>query len=442
MQDLFTENAPPAPLAHLLRPTRIEDIAGQSHLLGEGKPLNLLLKAGTPRSIVLWGPAGTGKTTIATLVANHWNAEFKELSAVQDGTKEFKEAFDWAVQVRKLHGKAAVIFIDEFHRCNRAVQDLFLPGMERGTFTVIAATTESPNHAITGAFLSRARVFRLSPLSDQDLDNIVTKALNALDNKVSFLPEARVALISRSQGDARSLIDGVAQVTEGAAVSGISVISEEYLDSVTGDTLIKFGKQETYFYDTISALHKSVRGSDPDAALYWLARMLRGGADPMYLWRRLLVIASEDIGLADSNAINVVASATAAFERVGLPEGGIILAHAVNYLALAPKSNHSYKAWRAVNAYLDRNPHGEVPSHLEDAAKNYRYPHNEPGAFAPGQAYLPESVGREFWLMPEKHTDIAPQKAYSLLKEAQPPLMTLAEVTERLELYRRANFGN
>lgn len=433
--DLFSVEAP-QPLAASLRPQRLEDVLGQSHLIAPGKPLHSAYTQKTPHSFILWGPPGVGKTTLALMAGLYFDLPVISLNAVNAGAKDVRDALDQARQTIRLHQKQAIIFLDEIHRLSRANQDALLGDLERGMFFLIGATTESPTHELTSALLSRARVYRLSPLSDADIEPILVKATSKLKSPISFTSEARRALISRSQGDARALLNNVEIILASAQAQGVTEVDEPYLDGVTGDTVQRFGKFNSDFYSTISALHKSIRGSDPDAALYWLARMLRGGADPLYVGRRLMVMASEDIGLADPRAVAIASAAVTAFKGVGMPEGGIIYANLVCYLALAPKSNDAYMAWNRVNKYLDGNPAGEVPLHLEDGGPGYRYSHQEPGAISPGQQYLPDTVGKEFWLWPDVHRPLQEKAAYAARRQDVPPLSTRTEHINQLARLR------
>lgn len=400
MQDLFDE-APPEPLAQELRPQSLEDILGQQHLVAPGKPLHSAYTQGHRQSFLLWGPPGVGKTSLALMAGKYFGMDLIELSGVSTGAKEIKETLEQIHQMWRLHKKPVLLFIDEIHRLTRPNQDLLLPGLEKGAFYLVAATTEAPQVELSSALLSRIRVYALKPLQEQDLEPVLQKAYRSLGSQIHLTQDAKKALLSRSQGDARSLITNLEIVLAAAASDSRTEVDEEYLNGVSGDTVQRFGKFNSDFYHTISAFQKSIRGSNADGALYWMARMLRGGTEPKYLARRMMVIASEDIGLADPQAIVMASQATVAVEKVGMPECGIILAEIACYLALAPKSNASYKAWRAVNKFLDKNPVGEVPPHLQDTAVGYRYSHSEPGSFSAGQSFLPEELGTEFWLSPD-----------------------------------------
>ena len=387
-----------APLAERLRPRTLAEVIGQRHLLAPGKPLAAAFSAGRLHSMILWGPPGVGKTTLARLVAGAFEAEFIVISAVLGGVKDIREAVDRASTARRA-GRASIVFVDEVHRFNKAQQDAFLPHVESGLFTFIGATTENPSFEVNSALLSRATVHVLKPLAAPELAELLERARAAL-----ALPPAtdaaRDRLIGYADGDARRLLNAVENL---AAVAGVaSEIDEPLLERALGEQLRRYDKGGEQFYDTISALHKSVRGSDPDAALYWLVRMLDGGVDPRYVARRVLRMASEDIGLADPRALRMALDATEVYERLGSPEGELALAQAVVFLAAAPKSNAVYTAWNEVRAFVAADGTRPVPLHLRNAptklmqqldyGRGYRYAHDEAEGFAAGASYFPEGM--------------------------------------------------
>ncbi len=398
-----------APLAERLRPTNLDEVIGQQHLLGPGKPLRVAFESGEPHSMILWGPPGVGKTTLARLMAQGFNAEFIALSAVLSGVKDIREAVDRAQLLQATSGRRTILFVDEVHRFNKSQQDAFLPHVESGLFTFIGATTENPSFEVNSALLSRAAVYVLKSLSEEDLSQLVDRAL-ALDDAFTIDPEAKDMLVASADGDGRKLLNNTEIVLRAARQKKQPAIDTELLKQTLGDALRRFDKGGDAFYDQISALHKSVRGSNPDGALYWLVRMLDGGADPRYLSRRLIRMAAEDIGLADPRALRLTLDAAETYERLGSPEGELALAEAAVYLACAAKSNAVYNAYNQVRAFIAKDKSRPVPEHLRNAptklmkqlgyGKLYRYAHDEPEAYAAGETYLPEGLGEPGWYQP------------------------------------------
>ncbi|MDD4929448.1 MAG: replication-associated recombination protein A [Gallionella sp.] len=408
---LFDSPAAAAPLAERLRPKEIDQVIGQSHLLGPGRPLRLAFQSGRLHSMILWGPPGVGKTTLARLMAQAFDAEFIPLSAVLSGVKDIREAIAQAQRVLEQRGRHTILFVDEVHRFNKSQQDAFLPFVEQGLVTFIGATTENPSFEVNNALLSRAQVYVLHALSSDELDTLFERARKTLSvglkpdphaECLEFTDDARERIIGYADGDARRLLNVLEQLHTAAQTSGVRHIDSVFLDNTLAQNLRRFDKGGEAFYDQISALHKSVRGSNPDAALYWLVRMMDGGADARYLARRIVRMAWEDIGLADPRAIQLANDAAQTYERLGSPEGELALAQAVIYLAVAPKSNAGYVAYNAARAYVAQDASREVPLHLRNAptklmkqldyGRDYRYAHDEAGGYAAGENYFPDEM--------------------------------------------------
>ncbi len=408
MTDLFEARQPVAPLAERMRPQTLDDVVGQGHLLGPDKPLRVAYESGKLHSMILWGPPGVGKTTLARLMAHAFDAEFIALSAVLSGVKDIRDAVARAETILQQSGRATILFVDEVHRFNKSQQDAFLPYVERGLVTFIGATTENPSFEVNGALLSRAAVYVLQPLSDDDLGQLLNRAVAQSFPAQTWSQKACALITGAADGDARRLLNMVEAIGNAATMRKAAQVDDAFVQTTLAQNLRRFDKGGDAFYDQISALHKSVRGSSPDAALYWLVRMLDGGADPLYVGRRLVRMAVEDIGLADPRALRLTLDACETYERLGSPEGELALAQAVIYLACAAKSNALYVAYNEARSLVQSDQSRPVPEHLRNAptqlmkelgyGRSYRYAHDEAEAYAAGEEYFPEGMaGTRFY---------------------------------------------
>jgi putative ATPase len=408
MADLFN-TVSTAPLAEALRPASLDEVIGQSHLIGPGKPLRLAFESGKPHSMILWGPPGVGKTTLARLTAKTFGYEFIALSAVFSGVKDIRASMEQAEHNLAL-GKKTILFVDEIHRFNKSQQDALLPFVESGLVTFVGATTENPSFEVNSALLSRAQVYVLQVLADDELKLLVKRVQDKVLPRLQLDDSAVNTLVGYADGDARRLLNLVEQTDTAAQAAGLQVVDADFLQNALTLNARRFDKGGDNFYDQISALHKSVRGSHPDAALYWLSRMLDGGADPRYLSRRIVRMAWEDIGLADPRAMQIANDAALTYERLGSPEGELALGQAVMYLAVAAKSNAGYNAYNQAKAFVKKDKSREVPVHLRNAptklmkelgyGHEYRYAHDEPNAYAAGETYLPYDMKEPGWYQP------------------------------------------
>lgn len=406
---LLQNNEHSTPLAETLRPKTLDDLVGQTHLFGTGKPLDLAFRSGKPHSMILWGPPGVGKTTIARLTAHVFDCEFIALSAVLAGVKEIRQAIELAEHHLQQFNKKTILFVDEIHRFNKSQQDALLPYVESGLVTFIGATTENPSFEVNSALLSRAQVYVLKSLTKEELLQLLTRAEQSIKG-ITFDDSAKEMLVTLADGDARRFLNLVEQTYHAANTNQVTLVSAEFLKDSLGELTKRFDKSGDHFYDQISALHKSVRGSNTDGALYWFCRMIDGGADPKYLARRIIRMAWEDIGLADPRAMQLANDAALTYERLGSPEGELALAEALIYLAAAPKSNAAYQAYNQARSFVAENGSDEVPIHLRNAptklmkelghGKAYRYAHDEPHAYAAGETYLPDGMKDQDWYQP------------------------------------------
>lgn len=402
MSSLFETATPEAPLAEQLRPKTLDEVVGQTHLLGTGKPLRRAFESGKLPSMILWGPPGVGKTTLARLIANTADADFIPISAVLSGVKDIREAVERAEHSLQQSGRKTILFVDEVHRFNKGQQDAFLPFVESGLITFIGATTENPSFEVNSALLSRAQVFVLSALEEDELAELLERARKLMAPKVKLTGEVKEQVLGYGDGDARRLLNFAESLFNAATSAKVGKIDEDFLQTTMASKMRRFDKGGEAFYDQISAMHKSVRGSNPDAALYWFLRMIDGGADPLYLGRRIVRMAVEDVGIADPRAQTMALEACQIYERLGSPEGELALSNAVIYVAVAAKSNAAYQAYNQAKAFVAQDKSRPVPLHLRNAptklmkeldyGKEYRYAHNEPDAYAAGEDYFPEDL--------------------------------------------------
>lgn len=409
MVDLF-KATPRPPLAEALRPRTLDEVVGQKHLLGAGKPLRVAFESGRPHSMILWGPPGVGKTTLARLTAHAFDCAFIAISAVFAGVKEIRAAMDEAQLTLDQYHRRTLLFVDEIHRFNKAQQDALLPFVESGLVTFISATTENPSFEVNAALLSRAQVYVLQSLDEIELRELLVRAQQSVLKDLEFEDAAVDTLVGYADGDARRFLSLLEQASVAAENAGSAQVDSALVENALSMSMRRFDKGGDNFYDQISALHKSVRGSNPDAALYWLTRMLDGGADPKYLARRIVRMAWEDIGLADPRAMQIANDAAQTYERLGSPEGELALAQATLYLAVAAKSNAGYNAYNQAVAFIKQGASLPVPVHLRNAPTKlmkelghghaYRYAHDEPEAYAAGESYLPEGMSEPQWYRP------------------------------------------
>ncbi len=431
------------PLADRMRPRSLDEFVGQQHLLGAGKPLRRLVEGATLHSMLLWGPPGTGKTTLARLIAASCRTEFRQLSAVLAGVKDIREVVEQAKAARATSGAPTLLFLDEVHRFNKAQQDTFLPFVEDGTLVFVGATTENPSFEVNGALLSRARIYLLKSLTPADLETLMERALQDAErglggSGVAIAADALALLARSADGDARrglNLLEVAADVA--VPVDGRPTITKDVAAEVAAGGFRRFDKGGDQFYDQISALHKSVRGSDPDAALYWFCRMLDGGCDPLYVARRVVRMAIEDVGLADPRAQTLALEAWETYDRLGSPEGELAIAQAVIYLACCPKSNAGYVAYKSARADAEQSGSLDVPLHIRNAptklmkemgwGKGYRYDHDEPAAHAAGQRYFPDELEPRIYYHPvQRGLEIKIAESLARRRGASPPSETHA----------------
>ena len=399
-----------SPLASRLRPQTLDEVVGQQHIIGKDKLLYRAIQADKLSSIIFYGPPGTGKTTLAKVIAHTTSAAFEQINATVAGKKDMEEVVEKAKENWGAYGRKTILFIDEIHRFNKSQQDAFLPHVESGLFVFVGATTENPSFEVNSALLSRSAVYVLESLSHDELNELIDRALNEVVKGVTITPEAREILIDLADGDARRLLNALDVATGMAKDRHMETVDADFLRKTLPSTVRRFDKGGENFYDQISALHKSVRGSDPDAALYWMCRMLDGGCDPRYIARRVVRMAIEDISLADPRGTQLALEAADIYERLGSPEGELAIAQAVVYLAVAPKSNAVYSAYNAVRSFVKEDGTRPVPMHLRNAPtklmkelgyhKGYRYAHDEEGAFAAGEVYLPPEIADMHWYEP------------------------------------------